>query len=33
MVAAYHHDNVFVPAALAQQAMVVLLDVQASADR
>jgi hypothetical protein len=33
MVAAYHHDNVFVPAALAQQAMAVLLDVQASADR
>jgi hypothetical protein len=31
MVAAYHHDNVFVPAAMAQQAMAVLLEVQAKA--
>ena len=31
MIAGYHHDNVFVPAALAQQAVAVLLDVQARA--
>lgn len=30
MVAAYHHDHVFVPLAMAQRAMSVLLDLQAS---
>ena len=28
MVAAYHHDNVFVPAAMGRRAMAVLLEVQ-----
>jgi hypothetical protein len=28
VVAAYHHDNVFVPAAMADRAMAILLDVQ-----
>jgi uncharacterized protein len=31
IVAAYHHDNVFVPAAMAQRAMAILLEVQARA--
>src|SRR4029078_4298287 len=31
MVAAYHHDHVFVPAALAERAVVVLRDLQARA--
>lgn len=31
MVAAYHHDNVFVPAAMADRAMAILLEVQSMA--